>query len=108
MSEIVNETPEVDSGYYDRNRATILASIEREGFKDQKAEEIFDLMKTDGLTQDEAITAWNEMKTDYRADQNDEPEHDQTSDRYEDSYLEEKEEAPATDAMSLYEKYLKA
>jgi hypothetical protein len=57
MSEIANEAVEVDSGYYDRNRATILASLEREHYSSEDAEQIFDIMKTDGLTQDEAITA---------------------------------------------------
>jgi hypothetical protein len=61
MSEIANEAVEVDSGYYDRNRATILASLEREGFNDQEADEIFTLMKR-GLTQDEAIAEYTELK----------------------------------------------
>ena len=69
MSEIASEAVEVDSGYYDRNRATILASLEREHFPSEDAEQIFDLMKADGLTQDEAITAFNEMIPDYRKDQ---------------------------------------
>jgi hypothetical protein len=105
MAEIVNETPEVDSGYYDRNRATILASIEREGFESQQAEEIFDLMKADKLTQDEAIVVWNEMKADYKADQGEEPEYDMPSGEP-DEMMEE--ETPTIDAMSLYEKYFKA
>ena len=61
MSEIASEAVEVDSGYYDRNRATILASLEREGFNDQEADEIFTLMKR-GLTQDEAIAEYTELK----------------------------------------------
>ena len=68
MSEIANEAVEVDSGYYDRNRATILASLEREHYSSEDAEQIFDTMKTDGLTQDEAIAAWNEMKADYKGE----------------------------------------
>jgi len=61
MSEIASEAVEVDSGYYDRNRATILASIKRKGFNDQEADEIFTLMKR-GLTQDEAIAEYTELK----------------------------------------------
>ena len=76
MSEIASEAVEVDSGYYDRNRATILASLEREHFSSEDAEQIFDLMKADGLTQDEAITAWNEMIPDYRKDQGGDREDD--------------------------------
>lgn len=106
MAEIVSEAPEVDSGYYDRNRATILASIEREGFSSEDAEQLFDLMKADRLTQDEAIARWEEMKADYRSEQGEEPEYDMTSDEYEVSDLEE--EASITDTMSLYEKYFNA
>ena len=62
MSEIANEAVEVDSGYYDRNRATILASIEREKFTPDDAEEIFNLMKADGLTQDEAVAEYTQGK----------------------------------------------
>ena len=76
MSEIASEAVEVDSGYYDRNRATILASLEREHFSSEDAEQIFDLMKADGLTQDEAITAFNEMIPDYRKDQGGDREDD--------------------------------
>lgn len=161
MSEIASEAVEVDSGYYDRNRATILASLEREHFSSEDAEQIFNLMKTDGLTQDEAITAWNEMIPDYRKDQG----GDREDDTMPDDLMEEEnpidiisvdvplfirmlefaredastdidlhdlaekavkmsakgepmsmvhydelitKEAPATDAMSLYEKYFNA
>ena len=105
MSEIASETPEVDSGYYDRNRATILASIEREHFSAEDAEQIFDLMKADRLTQDEAIARWDEMKADYEREQGGDWEDDEMSDEYEVSDL---EEAPVTDTMSLYEKYFNA
>ena len=76
MSEIANEAVEVDSGYYDRNRATILASLEREHYSSEDAEQIFDTMKTDGLTQDEAIAAWNEMKADYEGEKGGDREDD--------------------------------
>ena len=76
MSEIASEAVEVDSGYYDRNRATILASLEREHYSSEDAEQIFDTMKTDGLTQDEAIAAWNEMKADYKGEKGGDREDD--------------------------------
>ena len=69
MSEIANEAVEVDSEYYDRNKATILASIKKAGFEGQEAEEIFDLMKG-GLSQGEAIAKYAEAKYgDYQRDQ---------------------------------------
>jgi len=68
MSEIASEAVEVDSGYYDRNRATILASLEREHYSSEDAEQIFDIMKTDGLTQGEAIATWDEMKAEYQGE----------------------------------------
>ena len=89
MSEIANEAVEVDSGYYDRNRATILASLEREHFSSEDAEQIFDLMKADGLTQDEAITVWNEMKADYQREKGGDWEDDEMSGEYADDLLEE-------------------
>ena len=89
MSEIVNETPEVDSGYYDRNRATILASLEREHYSSEDAEQIFDIMKTDGLTQDEAITVWDEMKADYQKEKGGSWEDDEMSDKYAVDLIEE-------------------
>ena len=88
MSEIANEAVEVDSGYYDRNRATILASLEREHFSSEDAEQIFDIMKTDGLTQDEAIATWNEMKADYQREKGNDGE-DETSDEYAIDLMEE-------------------
>ena len=89
MSEIANEAVEVDSGYYDRNRATILASLEREHFSSEDAEQIFDLMKADGLTQDEAITVWNEMKADYQREKGGDWEDDEMSDEYATDLIEE-------------------
>lgn len=88
MSEIASEAVEVDSGYYDRNRATILASLEREHFSSEDAEQIFNIMKTDGLTQDEAITTWNEMKADYQGEKGNDGE-DETSDEYAIDLMEE-------------------
>ena len=89
MSEIANEAVEVDSGYYDRNRATILASLEREHYTSEDAEQIFDIMKTDGLTQDEAIATWDEMKADYQREKGGSWEDDEMSDEYAVDLMEE-------------------
>ena len=90
MSEIANEAVEVDSGYYDRNRATILASIEREKFSSEDAEEIFNLMKTDGLTQDEAVAKYTEGKYgDYQREKGGSWEDDEMSDEYAVDLMEE-------------------
>jgi len=89
MSEIASEAVEVDSGYYDRNRATILASLEREGFKDQEADEIFTLMKR-RLTQDEAIAQYTELKHgDFVGDKSGDRKDNEMSDRYADDLMEE-------------------
>jgi hypothetical protein len=89
MSEIANEAVEVDSGYYDRNRATILASLKRERFNDQEADEIFTLMKR-GLTQDEAIAQYTELKHgDFVGDKSGDREDNEMSDRYADDLMEE-------------------
>ncbi len=62
MSEIVSEPQEVDSGYYDRNKDVILKSIESEGFSQEDAEDIFELMKDEGLTQADAIPRYLDQK----------------------------------------------
>ena len=90
MSEIANEAVEVDSGYYDRNRATILASIEREKFTPDDAEEIFNLMKADGLTQDEAVAEYTQGKYgDFQKEKGGSWEDDEMSDEYAVDLMEE-------------------
>jgi hypothetical protein len=46
-------------------------------------------MKTDGLTQDEAITAWDEMKADYQREKGGSQEDDEMSDEYAVDLMEE-------------------
>ena len=50
---------------------------------------IFDIMKTDGLTQDEAITVWDEMKADYQKEKGGSWEDDEMSDEYAVDLMEE-------------------
>lgn len=68
----------IEEDIYQDNKMLIMKSILKNPSVESEtdAEQIFDLMKADGLTQDEAITAFNEMIPDYRKDQGGEREDD--------------------------------
>lgn len=106
---LIGETDKVlDESIYQDNKMLILKSILKDDriHSEQEAEEVFDMMEKFNMTQDEAIPQYLESKSEYEMEKGGEPEYDMTSDEYEVSDLEE--EAPATDTMSLYEKYFNA
>ena len=106
---LVSETDKaLDENIYQDNKMLILKSILKDDriHSEEEAMEVFDMMEKFKLSQEEAIPQYLESKYEYEKEKGEEPEHDITSDEYEVSDLEE--EAPATDAMSLYEKYFNA